>query len=182
MTDTSDRFAIIPVTHGPAPDEAIVVGPMSEVMEYIPQSKARADATEELERARFTADQIASLQSKTRAVQASMLADSVNHLAARLNALVARCADEARERAKAEEEAEAKRIQDELAALPDPDNPTAFEDDQHIPGGELHTLSPKTETEAETEQEIEDQVEFEQPEDPTGTVIPQPTAIEFDEV
>jgi hypothetical protein len=27
-----------------------------------------------------------------------------------------------------------------------------------------------------------DQTEFEEPEDPTGTVIPQPTAIEFDEV
>jgi hypothetical protein len=174
---TAERFAIIPLSPGPAPADAIIIGSMSAVMEYIPQSVARNDAHEELERARFAADQIASLQSKTRAVQASMLADSVNHLSARLDALVARRADEARERAKAEEEAEAQRIQDELNALPDPDDPTSFEGDRHIHGGELHTLSPKTE---EEELEIVDQAEFPEPEDPTGTVIPQPTAVEFD--
>jgi hypothetical protein len=119
----ADRFAIVPLKHGPAPDDAIVVGPMSEVFEYIPQSVARNDAVAELERARFTADQIASMQSKTRAVQATMLADSVAHLSTRLNAIVARRADAARARAEAEEEAEAKRIQAELDALPDPDDP-----------------------------------------------------------
>ena len=175
---TTELMAIVPVSNGRAPADALVVGPMKEVMAYLPQSIARQDAVEELEKARFTADQISSLQEKTRAVQATMLSDSISHLSARLDALLQRRADEERERAREEEEAEAKRIQGELDALPDPDDPTAFEDDQHIPGGELHTLSPKTE---EEELEIEDQAEVPEPEDPTGSVIPQPIAAGFDE-
>jgi hypothetical protein len=118
LPSPTDRFAIVPVTHGPAPDDAIVVGPMSEVFEYIPQSVARNDALEELEQARFTADQIASMQEKTRAVQATMLADSVNHLSSRLDAYAARRDAEEREEQRAREEAEAQRIQAELDALP----------------------------------------------------------------
>jgi hypothetical protein len=70
---TLPLFAITPVPDGrAAPDDAIVVGDMREVMTYIPQSAARADAVEQLEKARFSADQIASMQQKTRAVQATM--------------------------------------------------------------------------------------------------------------
>ena len=133
----ADRFAIVPVVHGPAPDNAIVVGPMSEVFEYIPQSVARADAVEELEHARFTADQIASWQSKTRAVQATMLADSIAHLSTRLDAIIAQRADQARRDAEREAEEEANRIQAELDALPDPDDP---DPDAHHPTGDLHAL------------------------------------------
>ena len=123
FSSPTDRFAIIPVTHGPAPDEAIVVGPISMVMEYIPQSIARQDAVEELEKARFTADQIASMQQKTRAVQASMLVDSASHLLARLDSFLQHRADRLRRDAEREAEEEHKRIQDELDGLPDPDNP-----------------------------------------------------------
>jgi hypothetical protein len=171
MTDHS-LFAITPVTNGHAPDDALVVGPMSEVFEYIPQTVARQDATEQLERARFTADQITSVQEKTRAVQASMLCDSVNHLSSRLDALMQRRDEQTRRDAEREEEEEAQRIQAEIDALPDPDNPDAH---THSPGGELHALSPKGEHD-------EAEAEFEEPEDPTGTVIPQPAALEFDEV
>jgi hypothetical protein len=125
LPSPTDRFAIVQVRHGPAPDDAIVVGPLTEVFEYIPQSAARQDAVEELEKARFTADQIASMQEKTRAVQATMLADSVKHLSARLDSLLQRRDAEARARAKAEEEEEQQRIQAELDALPDPDAPDA---------------------------------------------------------
>jgi hypothetical protein len=62
----------------------------------------------------------------------------------------------------------------------------------HVAGGELHTLPAKDEQEPDPDEPSEDddmgvrgkrdQTEFEEPEDPTGTVIPQPTAIEFDEV
>jgi hypothetical protein len=149
---------------------AIVVGPYNEVMGYIPQSVARQDAVEELEKARFTSDQIASMQQKTRAVQATMLADSVNHLSSRLDSLMQRRDEQRRRDAEREEEEEAQRIQDELAKLPDPDQP---EDLGHVPTGTLHDLPAKGEP---------DQVEFELPEDPTGTVIPQPAALEFDEV
>jgi hypothetical protein len=177
---TADRFAIIPVTHGPAPADAIVVGSMKEVMEYIPQSVARNDAHEELERARSTADQIASMQNKTRAVQATMLADSVNHLSARLDTFLARRDEEAKRARRDAEEAEEKRIEDELAQLPDPDNPDTH---GHLPGGELHSVPAKD----EEEQEVEDQVEFALPEDlepepePKGGVYPQPTSIQLNE-
>jgi hypothetical protein len=164
---TTDLFAITPVKNGTAPDDAIVVGPYSEVLAYIPQSVARQDATEELEKARFTADQIASVQQKTRGVQASMLCDSVNHLSARLDAFLQRKADEEREHAREEEEAEQQRIQDQLDALPDPDNPGVHENT-----GDLHAL----------QSPAKDQAEFEEPEDPTGVSIPQPIALEFDEV
>src|SRR6516165_1099558 len=91
-----DRYAIIPVFPSTNTDEAIVIGDMRQVFEYIPQSVARDDAMAELERARFTADQIKSMQAKTRAVQVSMLADSVSHLSRRLDSFLARRADEAR--------------------------------------------------------------------------------------
>jgi hypothetical protein len=169
MTDHS-LFAITCVTNGHAPDDALVVGPMREVMEYIPQSAARADALEELEHARFTADQIASMQQKTRAVQATMLCDSLNHLSARLDSFLTRRADAEREEARAREEAEQQRIQAELDALPDPDQPDPLR--EHENTGDLHTLPAKLPA---------DEVEFELPE-PTGTVIPQPAAISWDGV
>jgi hypothetical protein len=83
-----------------------------------------------------------------------------------------------------------------LDALPDPDDP-------HVAGGELHALPAKTEHDPDDPEKTDDdmggvpmsyrnvptnyerggpkdQAEFELPKDPTGTVIPQPTAIEFD--
>src|SRR5262249_9490855 len=138
----TDRFAIIPITPGPAPAEAIVVGDMRQVFEYIPQSVARNDAMAELERARFTADQIKGIQEKTRAVQVSMLADSVTHLSSRMDALVTRRAERARRDAEREAEEEAKRIQAELDALPDPDDPEPL---NHQNPGDLHPLPPTSE-------------------------------------
>ena len=48
---TTELMAIVPVSNGRAPADALVVGPMREVMQYIPQSIARQDALEELEKA-----------------------------------------------------------------------------------------------------------------------------------
>jgi len=142
-----NRYAIIPVFPSTKTDEAIVIGDMRQVMEYIPQSVARADAMEQLERARFTADQIKSMQAKTRAVQVSMLADSVSHLPRRLDSLIAQRQERARRDAEREAEEEAERIQAELDALPDPDDP-----DAHQPGGgELHALPPSEKPELSLE-------------------------------
>jgi hypothetical protein len=107
----------------PAPDDAIVVGPMSEVFEYIPQSVARADAVAELNRSRFTADQIARVQSVTRAVQVATLADTIKRLDAMLNAVLQRRSDSALARQRRDEEEEQQRIKAQLDALPDPDAP-----------------------------------------------------------
>jgi hypothetical protein len=99
---------------------------------------------------------------------------TIAHLSTRLDAIIAQRADQARRDAEREAEEEAKRIQAELNALPDPDDP---DPDAHHPAGDLHSL-PATE---DPELEIEDQAEFpEEPEDPTGTVIPQPTAVGLD--
>ena len=61
---------------------------MSEVMAVSSAIVARNDALEELEKARFTADQIASMQQKTRGVQASMLCDFSQPPRARLDSLL----------------------------------------------------------------------------------------------
>ena len=93
-THPADRFAIVPLsTPGRTPDDAIVVGPLSEVTEYIGQSISRQDAIDALNHARFTADQIAGLQEKTRGVQVSMVAEAIKHLDQRLDALQQRRAD-----------------------------------------------------------------------------------------
>jgi hypothetical protein len=187
MTNPNDRFAIVPVTQPSAPAEAIVVGPMSEVMQYLPQTAARADALEELEHARFTADQITSMQEKTRAVQASILADTAAHLTSRLDAYVARRDARLRADAAREAEEEAKRIQDELAAMPDPDNPNPF-----APTGDLHDMPPKDQDPGDLPEEplsLEDQgalpeeiakyVETPEPTPPKGKVYPQPIAVQL---
>jgi hypothetical protein len=170
-----DRYAIIPVFPSTNTDEAIVIGDMRQVMEYIPQSVARNDAMAELERARFTADQIKGIQEKTRAVQVSMLADSVTHLSSRMDALVARRAERARRDAEREAQEEAKHIQAELDALPDPDDPEPL---IHHSTGDLHPLPPASEG-PEPLLEVEDQAEFPEPGAPEPA-IPQPTAVTFD--
>ena len=142
-THPAERFAIVPLsTPGRTPDDAIVVGPLSEVTEYIGQSISRQDAVEQLNRARFSADQIAGLQEKTRGVQVSMVAEATKHLDTRLSAFNKRRADAARARADAEAEAEAKRIETELASLPDPDDPNAA---SNLPDP---SLAPETSDEA----------------------------------
>ena len=125
-THPAERFAIIPLnTPGRTPDDAIVVGPLSEVTSYISQSISRQDAIAELDRARFSADQIAGLQEKTRGVQVSMVAEAIKHLDQRLDTLLQRRADSIRARKRRDEEEEQRRIETELASLPDPDDPNA---------------------------------------------------------
>jgi hypothetical protein len=80
-----DRYAIIPVFPSTNTDEAIVIGDMRQVMEYIPQSAARADAMAELDRRMLTADEICHAQERTRAVQVAAFCDSVTQLSKRLD-------------------------------------------------------------------------------------------------
>jgi hypothetical protein len=123
MTNPADRFAIIPVTHGPAPPEAIAVGSMATVMEHLPDTIARQDAITRLDEGMAKAAEVAQLQSMARACNVIAFADSIDRLAGRLDAFTAR--RDARRRADAEREAEeeSQRIQAELDALPDPDDP-----------------------------------------------------------
>jgi len=138
--DPHDRYAIIPIPPGPTPKEAIVVGNIDQVFEYIPQSVARDDAMKELEAARFTHEQIAHVQERTRTVQVLMLNEALDRLTTRQDSFGTRQRERRRQAKARRDAAEAKRIQDALDALPDPDDPHAF-----IPGGELHSLPGKEE-------------------------------------
>jgi hypothetical protein len=55
----SDRFAIVPIGPGPSPAEAIVVGNLSQVTEYIPQSVARNERDQQLAQAERDAEETA---------------------------------------------------------------------------------------------------------------------------
>jgi hypothetical protein len=186
MTTPTDLFAIVPVAHRP-PEEAIVVGPLKEVFEYIPQSIARADAEARLDEGMTRAAKTEELQGMTRACNAIAFADSVDRLVRRLDEFEERREQRAREDAQREAEEEAKAIQDALDALPDPDDPTTYE-----PTGELHTLPPKEGPASDaggvplsyknvplSYVRTKDQTEVPEPEHPSGSVVPQPTAIEL---
>jgi hypothetical protein len=122
---------------------------------------------------------VAELQEKTVAFDAkkSAVLRTVNRLLSfmsRVDALTARM-----------EALEAKRRADEQAAreFEEPiEEPPGVEDNAPSPGAELHALPPSEKPEPSLELES-DQTEFAlpEPQDPTGTVIPQPTAISLNE-
>ena len=149
MTNTSDRFAIIPVAPGPTPHNAIMTGPLDLIMQNLPDTHSRQDAIEQLEFARIKSDQISTMQNVSRALQVSAFCDSIKHLSARMDALATRRAERARKDAEEAKRQEAQRIQDYLASLPDPDephtpgeDPALIEDEDPDPfePSELHTL------------------------------------------
>src|SRR6516164_4919294 len=89
MTSTSDRFAIIPVTHGPAPDDAILIGSLDTILEYLPDTHARNDSIRRLDEGLARAAKTDQLQAMARACNVIAFADAVTRLASRLDALVA---------------------------------------------------------------------------------------------
>ena len=126
MNDQTERFAIVPI-EGKAPAESIVIGPMSEVMKYISQSIPRIEEEKRLAQAQLDAEETERQQHETRACAAQMLANSIVRLGERLDAFETRQAERADQLQREEEAAEAARIAEELAALPDPDDPEAFD-------------------------------------------------------
>jgi hypothetical protein len=117
----------------------------------------------------------ASLQEKTVELDAkkSAVLSTVNRLLrfmSRVDALTSRV-EALEEKRKADEERQ-REFEEPIEEPPGTEEPQA--DDTHVPGGELHALVPEPSLELEG-----DQAEFElrEPKDPTGTVIPQPTAI-----
>jgi hypothetical protein len=183
MTSPSnERFAIVSLAHGPAPAEALVIGPMTEVFQYIGQSVARNDAIEEVEKARFSADQIAGLQEKTRGVQASMVAEAIKHLDQRMDALVKRRADAVFARQRRDEEEEQQRIQAELDQLPDPDAPPLLLSKTPDPPQALEDEEQPGHGDPPGVPVSQDEAEFPDPDatEPAGSVFPQPIAAGLD--
>ena len=126
MNDQTERFAIVPI-EGKAPAERIVIGPMSEVMKYISQSIPRIEEEKRLAQAQLDAEETERQQHETRACAAQMLANSIVRLGERLDAFETRQAERADQLQREAEEAEIARVAEELAALPDPDDPSAFD-------------------------------------------------------
>jgi hypothetical protein len=126
MTDIKPNhevFAIVPVFDNRPPSDAIVWGSISEVMEYIGQTSARAEAEQRIASAR---DQLKT-DAKVLAQAQHQTLDVATKLTAMGHAMAAAKEKQARKDAAAkkaaEEAAEAKRVQDLLDRLPDPDRP-----------------------------------------------------------
>jgi hypothetical protein len=143
ITLNHETFAIVPVFNGKPPSDAIVWGSISEVMEYIGQTQARVEAEQRIAQAK---EQI---QADAKALQHAqkLTADAIPRITAMADAFVAAKERQARKdaaaRKAAAEAAEAKRVQDLLDALPDPDDPDAISPDD----GDLQ--SPKRPTDKE---------------------------------
>jgi hypothetical protein len=141
MNDQNERFAIVPV-EGKSPPEAIVVGPMSEVTSYIGQSIARIEEEQRLAQAQRDAEETKRYQAEVRECAAQILADGITRLNERIDAYEGRKQERADQLQRQAEEAEAARIEEELAALPDPDDPYSMGDD-----GELTAVHEPVDTE-----------------------------------
>ena len=140
MNNPNDRYAIIPLPPGPPPPNALMIGgPLSQVMQCIPDTVARRDSIRTLQAARLDAAVITQAQKATRALQAAAFADSVDALIHRMDTLETKRAEARAAKAKADAAREQKQIADYLNTLPSPDEPEAV---IYSPGGEMHAVSP----------------------------------------
>jgi hypothetical protein len=138
-----DRFAIVPLPDGPAPANAIAVGPLSMAMEYLPQSHARD------KRERQAADlearalrTVAAVNSRADAViererKVKVQADAAQAI---MSDAIHRFADDVLKLGRRLDQIEQRKLADALRGLPNPD---AAPDD-----GDLEAPKPaKTEVE-----------------------------------
>jgi hypothetical protein len=140
MSGPDELFEILPVDGKPSP-ESIVIGPMSEVMEYIGGSNARNEKEQQIAQAVRDAEQTERHQQEVRECAAQILADGLTHLSERMDQFETRKQERADQLQRQAEAAEVARIETELAALPDPDNPLATGDD-----GDLEAIKPPPDT------------------------------------
>jgi hypothetical protein len=140
MSDPNELFAIVP---GSRP-ESIVEGPMSEVMEYIGGSVARAEKEERLAQQEQDAAETEQRQAEVRACAAQMLVNGLTHLSNRLDQFETRRQERAEQAQRDAEAAEYQAIEEMLALHPNPDDPHATGDD-----GELAAIKPAPDTDTE---------------------------------
>ena len=118
--NNNEMFAIVPV-NGKPPSDAICWGNIGEVTEYIVQSVVRAEAEEQL----ALAQQQLKNDTKVLAQAQQITANAIPRITAMADAFVAAKERQARKDAAAKkaeaEAAEAKRVQEMLDRLPDPD-------------------------------------------------------------
>jgi hypothetical protein len=124
--DSHQRFAIVPLPAGPAPVDAIAVGPLSTVMEYVPQSLARAKRDRESDRLEMHALRtiaVANLRAdavieREREVEAR--ADTAQEI---LNGAIERFVGDVEKLCRRFDAFEQQQMQAKLDELPDPDRP-----------------------------------------------------------
>jgi hypothetical protein len=95
-------------------------------MKYISQSIPRIEEEKRLAQAQLDAEETERQQQATRACAAQMLANGIVRLGERLDAFETRQAERADQLQREAQEAEIARLEKELAALPDPDDPDAL--------------------------------------------------------
>jgi hypothetical protein len=103
--------------------QEIMAGPMSMIMENIPDTNARNSALEQAVHAAKVAVEAEERLQDARTCAAQMISDTVAHLASRLDAYITRREEQRRQDEEQAEREEQRRIEDELASLPDPDAP-----------------------------------------------------------
>jgi hypothetical protein len=147
-TDPNARYAIIPIPPGPPPPNALMIGgPLSQVMQCIPDTIARRNSIRSLQAARLDAAVITQAQKATRALQVQSFCDGVNQISARLDAVEKRRARKLRQIAAQQKADDEKQIADYLNTLPDPDNPPASY--VYFNTGDLSTPLPPTNSDNE---------------------------------
>jgi hypothetical protein len=147
MAKPEQMFEIRPVTNGKPSADCIAYGTLPEVMEYVPQSRARAEAEEGLARAKQDAATVTASTARGLATITDTLtriADRALSMSKRVDALAAQ---KARRDQQAKEQAEAKVVEDMLNRLPDPDKA----DDTPAVGGHLHAIGPVEKQSADAE-------------------------------
>jgi hypothetical protein len=128
----TDLFATVPVPPpGPERDalmrDAVLVGSMGEFMSYLPQTAAREEAEQRLTDQGQQVKEIERKQAEARACAAQILTDGITRLCARMDREEQRREEQQRQDAEEAERAEQEEIQRTLDALPDPDQPYAFD-------------------------------------------------------
>jgi hypothetical protein len=154
LNDAEAIFAIVPVSEGKPPANAIMHGSMSAVMERVADSKARSEATALIRRAADAAAELKQQQEREQAAAddgVRKIADGILKLTHRLDQL-----EQERETRRALDAAT--EVTEQMLAIPrDAPDPEAPADETPAPTGELTTIPPSHPADKEQLAASEDQ-------------------------
>ena len=150
MSDVQ-RYAIIPLGDGPPPPDALVIGTLSDVTTYIPQSVERKELEQILEEITQTHDHAKQLAEYEQNFKSKVQAFN-DRCDKSLEAFASRDKERRRQDAKRKAREEKHRIEAYLDALPSPDD--QYPPDQPPPGD--LTINPRVNTERYTAEAEDD--------------------------
>src|SRR5262249_22604866 len=149
LNDANAEFAIVPVSEGKPPQNAIAHGSMSAVMERVADSKARSEATALIRRAADAAVELKQQQEREQAAVddgVRKIADGILELTHRLDQLE-------RERETRRALDAATEVTQQMLAIPkDAPDPEASTDETPAPAGELTVIADKEQLAASEDQ------------------------------